>query len=239
MDEDTWRSFEPFRAFTGPSISNATRHRIIDDLLRVRLAARPDLPVVVVGAGFDSRAFRLAGGRWLEVDEPQVFDWKEPRLPAASCPNPLTRLPVDFGAEPLADRLRSFADAGPTAIVLEGVLFYLDTPRIRELLRTLRATFPRGEILCDIMTVDFFDKFGRGVFERIKDLGASFVVPERPLETTFADEGYVETDRISTVRRAAELDALPWHIWLMMYLSSTLRDGYGIRVFQSGQKPKA
>jgi methyltransferase (TIGR00027 family) len=231
MDEEAWRTFEPFRAFIGPNLSNATRHRIIDDLLRTRLGADPNLRVIVVGAGFDSRAFRLTGGRWLEVDEPQVFDWKEPRLPAATCPNELTRLSVDFAAERLADRLRPFADPEPVAIVVEGVLFYLGEPRIRELLRTLRATFPRGEVLCDMMTVDFFNKFSRTIHERIRGLGTSFVLPERPLEMTFADEGYVETDRISTIRRAAQLGSLPWYIRLTMYVSSTLRDGYAIRAF--------
>ena len=59
--------------FTAPNVSNATRHRIIDDLLRDRLADHHDLRVVLIGAGFDSRAFRLKGGRWYEVDEPQVL----------------------------------------------------------------------------------------------------------------------------------------------------------------------
>ena len=83
MDDEAWRAFEPFRQFTAPNVSNATRARIIDDLVRERLAVTPDLRVILIGAGFDSRAFRLKGGRWLEVDEPQVFAWKEPRLPAA------------------------------------------------------------------------------------------------------------------------------------------------------------
>src|SRR6476659_5669333 len=69
MDEDAWRAFEPFRHFTGPNASNATRHRIIDDLLRERLSADRERRIILIGAGFDSRAFRLSGGRWLEVDE--------------------------------------------------------------------------------------------------------------------------------------------------------------------------
>ena len=86
MDDEAWKVFEPFRQFTAPNVSNATRARIIDDLVRERLAATPGLRVILIGAGFDSRAFRLPGGRWLEVDEPAVFAWKEPRLPAAESP---------------------------------------------------------------------------------------------------------------------------------------------------------
>ena len=231
MDDEAWRAFEPFRKFRGPNISNAARHRIIDDLLRERLAANPDLPVVIIGAGFDSRAFRLAGGRWLEVDEPHLFAWKEPRLPATGSPNPLTPLPVDFAAERLADRLRPFTNAGPVTIVIEGVLFYLDEPRIRELLRTMRATFPRGEILCDVMTLEFFKRYSRPVHAKIQELGASFVLPERPLEAVFEDEGYTQTAQISTTGRAAELGQMPWYMNLFTRVSPRFRAGYSVRVF--------
>jgi O-methyltransferase involved in polyketide biosynthesis len=44
---------------------------IIDDLLREELVANPNLTVVIIGAGFDTRAFRLQGGTWIELDEPQ------------------------------------------------------------------------------------------------------------------------------------------------------------------------
>jgi methyltransferase (TIGR00027 family) len=232
MDDEAWRWFEPFRQFTGPNISNATRHRIIDDLLRERLAADPERQVVIIGAGFDSRAFRLRGGRWIEVDEPQVFAWKEPRLPAADCPNPLTRVPVDFETERLADRLRPHADPGRVTIIVEGVLFYLDEPRIRELLRTLRATFPHGEILCDVMTPEFFAKYGRAIFDKIRQMGASYIPPDRPFDQIFTDEDYVETTRVPTMPRALALGKVPWHWRLMVPLLSVLRDGYSIRAFK-------
>lgn len=231
MDEAAWAIFEPFRRLTGPLISNASRARIIDDLLRERLAANPNTRVVLIGAGFDSRAFRLTGGRWLEVDEPQVFAWKEPRLPAAESPNPLTRLAVDFTTERLADRLQPFADAGPVVVVVEGVLMYLDEPRIRELLQTIRATFPRGEILCDVMTVAFFNRFGRGIHEKIQDLGASFALPERPLEQMFADEHFRETRQISIGRHAPALKLMPWPMRLAIRLMTTFETGYTVRAF--------
>ena len=231
MDERAWAIFEPFRQFTGPLISNASRARIIDDLLRERLAANPNTLVVLIGAGFDSRAFRLKGGRWLEVDEPQVFAWKEPRLPAAESPNALTRLPVDFSTERLADRLKPFADAGPVVVVVEGVLMYLDEPRIRELLQTIRATFPRGEILCDVMTPAFFNKFGRGIHEKIQDLGATFALPERPLTEIFAEEHFRETQMISIGRHAPALTLMPWPMRMAVRLMKTFATGYTVRGF--------
>ena len=230
MDQEAWRAFEPFRQFTGPNLSNATRHRIIDDLLRERLAADPNRLVVIIGAGFDSRAFRLRGGRGIEVDEPQVFAWKEPRLPAAECPNPLTRLAVDFAAERLADRLAPFAGSGAVSIVVEGVLFYLGEHRIRELLRTLRAHFPQGEVLCDV-TGFFLDAYSQPI-HTIVELGASFELPAHPIADIFASEGYGQTAQISTTKRAAELGQMPWFMRTLLYVSRRFVDGYSIRVFR-------
>ena len=231
MDDEAWKVFEPFRRLTGPNISNATRHRIIDDLLRDRLADHHDLRRVIVGAGFDSRALRLTGGRWLEVVEPQLFAWKEPRLPAAESPNPLTRIAVDFATERLTDRLSPFADAGPMAVVVEGVLFYLGETRIRELLRTLRALYPQGDVICDVMTREFFEKFSRPIHGKLVELGASFQLPEHPLETIFADERYEQTAHVSVQRRAAELGQMPLLMRLYSRFAPVFINGYSVRVF--------
>jgi methyltransferase (TIGR00027 family) len=235
MDDEAWKLFEPFRSFTGPNISNATRHRIIDDLLRDRLADHHDLRIVIIGAGFDSRAFRLKGGRWYEVDEPQVLAWKEPRLPASESPNPLMRIPVDFAVERLADRLRPLADPGRVAIVVEGVLVYLGESRIRELLQTLRHLFPQGEILCDVMTREFFDKFAKPMHKKLVELGASFALPERPLDAIFADEHYEQITQASIARRAVELGQMPFMLRLVERLVPALRNGYSVRAFAPEQ----
>jgi O-methyltransferase involved in polyketide biosynthesis len=49
------------------------RHRIIDEALRDRFRQRADQRVLLLGAGFDTRAFRLTGGRRLELDQPAVL----------------------------------------------------------------------------------------------------------------------------------------------------------------------
>lgn len=238
MDTDAWRFFEPFRTFTAPNISNATRHRVIDDLLRERLAAHPDRRVVIIGAGFDSRAFRLRGGRWLEVDEPQVLAWKEPRLPQAECPNALLRLPVDFATESLADRLNPLAEP-EAVIVVEGVLMYLGEAKTRELLRTLRALFPAGEILCDVMTREFFTTYSRAIHQVLRGGGAPFDLSGPPMERIFEEEGYRQTAFHSVARRAAELDQWSWPMRIYSGLAAGLRNGYSIRVFapRGGRSP--
>lgn len=232
MDDAAWQTFEPFKKFTGPNVSNAMRHRIIDDLLRERLARNPKRRVVIIGAGFDSRAFRLNGGEWVEIDEPQIFAWKDARLPAAQCPNPLTRVSIDFEHERLADKLAAFADSARVSIVVEGVLFYLPEERTRELLRAIRSRFPNGEILCDIITVEFFNRFGREIFDRIRDLGAALVLPERPIADVFRDEHYRETLQISPALRALETKKMPFLMRLYVRFNPLFHTGYTIRTFE-------
>ena len=109
MNDDGLKILETFKDETGPNTSNVARHRIVDDLLRQELAAHPDLRVVIIGAGFDTRAYRLKGGTWIELDEPQVIAYKNERLPVSDSPNELQRVPIDFSTESLADRLAPFA----------------------------------------------------------------------------------------------------------------------------------
>lgn len=234
MDDEAWRIFAPFRRFKAPNGSNVVRHRMIDELLRARLIARPQLRVALVGAGFDSRAYRLAGGRWIEVDEAPLLAFKEPHLPAAKCPNPLQRIAIDFATEPLAGKLAPFAAQdreSPAVAVVEGVLMYLSEAQIRSLAATLRDLFPDVEILCDVATQLFFERYGRRLHARIRDLGASFTLPDRALEAIFADEGFVQTSSESIPGRAADLGAMPLPSRLAVRLLPSLRDGYTLRTF--------
>src|SRR5688572_18094197 len=99
--EEVWQQFKRYHR---ANASNAARHAIIDEHLKTVLEAQPHSQVNVIGAGFDTRAFRLKGGRWIEVDEPAIFTYKESKLPVARAPNPLTRVPVAFSRESLAER---------------------------------------------------------------------------------------------------------------------------------------
>jgi O-methyltransferase involved in polyketide biosynthesis len=98
--------------------------------------------MVVIGAGFDTRAFRLDGGRWLEVDEPAIISHKDAILPAASAKNPLERVAIEFATESLLARLAPYRDTQRTHMIVEGVFMYLTHPQRRELLGALRELFP-------------------------------------------------------------------------------------------------
>lgn len=80
MDEEARALFEPFASLRMPNATSVTRTRIIDDWLRDRLLADPEQLVVILGAGFDARAFRLPGGRWAEMKSTlSALSWAFPR----------------------------------------------------------------------------------------------------------------------------------------------------------------
>src|SRR6476660_2524946 len=110
MNDEGLAILEQFKNETRPNASNVARHRIIDDLLQQEILHQPDLLVIILGAGFDSRAYRLQGASWVELDEPQVISYKNERLPAANAHNHLQRIPIDFAIESVDDKLGNFSN---------------------------------------------------------------------------------------------------------------------------------
>lgn len=237
MTPEAWALFEPFRPLAAPNASNVARCRIIDDLLRTTLQSHPDAGVVIIGAGFDTRAFRLSGGYWVELDEPALITLKEAQLPARSAPNPLTRVAIEFGRESLETALAPFRQLSNPIVVLEGVLPYLSAAELRELLRVIRSTFPSPTLICDLMTPAFTRRYGGKIGKLLQELGAPFGRLEGDEVELIQGAGFRLTMRESVIGRAAELGMLRIPRWLLSTLLRTLRDGYTIGVFEpaSGQ----
>ena len=96
----------------------------------------------------------------------------------------------------------------------------------------MRSAFPQGEVICDVMTLEFFKAFSQPIHKQIVELGAAFELPAHPIPGVFASEGYTQVAQISTTARAAELGQMPWFMRLMLVFSKQFVDGYSIRVFE-------
>jgi methyltransferase (TIGR00027 family) len=118
------------RRLPGARSSGIARTRLIDDWLgeHVNAGARQ---IVILGAGFDTRAWRLpdlAGLPVFEVDHPATGAEKRLRLTLAGLdPARVTAVALDFDREPLAAALAraGFDAAQRAAVVWEGVTNYL------------------------------------------------------------------------------------------------------------------
>jgi methyltransferase (TIGR00027 family) len=125
------------------------RTRFIDEALE-RAVAGGAAHVVILGAGFDSHAYRcqelLTNVRVFEVDRPATQELKQARVREAlgGPPANLTYVPIDIQHEDLADVLRRHGhdQSQRTFFIMEGVTVYVPEEGVRATLATSRAIRP-------------------------------------------------------------------------------------------------
>ncbi len=108
------------------------RERYIDDYLKARLSEGLD-QVVILGAGFDTRAYRIPGieqTRVFEIDQPATQAVKLERLKKVIVPLPahVTFVPADLNTQQLGEVLRSggYDEQGKTLFIWQGVTYFLN-----------------------------------------------------------------------------------------------------------------
>jgi methyltransferase (TIGR00027 family) len=202
--------FDRFKALDLSNSSIIVRHRIMDDMLRQLLYANHDLNVVTIGAGFDSRPYRLNGGNWFELDEPELIAYKNILLPTDQCSNPLHREPIDFDKEDLVDKLLQLPRSGPVVFVLEGVVIYLSENDIQDLLGELDYEFPRHRLMCDLVSREMVDKYGQTLRQVVTEMGAV----DHP-EAIFVQSGYQAREAVSVMDASVDfgINAVPKFFW--------------------------
>jgi methyltransferase (TIGR00027 family) len=132
------------------------RTRFIDDAL-ARAVLGGAAQVVILGAGFDSHAYRceelLARVPVFEVDRPSTQALKRERVSAAlgGPPVNLTYVAIDFQHQDLGDVLRrhGYDPRRRTFFILEGVTMYLPEDAVRGTLRFVAGHPPGSGIVFD------------------------------------------------------------------------------------------
>ena len=145
------------------------RTRAIDDALRA-FVAEGGAQVVILGAGFDARAVRLADGlrgvRVIEVDHPATQQRKAAELAAAGVTSDATYLAWDFERDDLAalpSRLAALGHdpARPTFTVWEGVTMYLSTDALAATVAAIAAySAPASQLAFNYVRRDLVDRPG-------------------------------------------------------------------------------
>ncbi len=236
MDKRGKKILRRFKYNTFPNSSNVVRHKIIDDFLREKLDTNNNTPVFIIGCGFDSRAYRLPGGNWVELDEPQIINSKNEKLSTNDCPNPLERLSINFAEESITEKLAHHACNEPCIIIIEGVFLYLAEDTIKQLLMDLQKLFPQHQIVCDLMTKRFLNRYGKILQRKFKKMGAVFQYAPYNPDSIFKIKGYKREKTISIVKTAIALKAVPKiPDFLLNTFLETLQNGYAIYIFSFKQ----
>lgn len=137
---------------------------------RIEMAVREALDsgvrqVVILGAGFDTLAWRLHGEFpatiFLELDHPATQDAKRSALPPA--PN-LFYGQVDLSSETLGNALNAcprFSPEQSSVFVAEGLTMYLSVSRVTALMREFsRLAGPAGRVIFTFMEEDASGSIG-------------------------------------------------------------------------------
>lgn len=225
------------RLFAGHHWYVIARTRYFDDFLQQQLAGGAE-QLVVLGAGYDSRAQRFAD----RLGQAAVFEVDHPATSAAKAAkvrqllggarNPVTYVPVDFNVEKLADRLRQsgYQDGRKTVFLWEGVTPYLSAAAVDEVLAFIRSSAAAGSaVLFDYVIQSLLEgrcemRGARNEFEKMSRSAEplTFGIAEGHAAAFLAARGFREVVDVG----AAELQARyfssyperyikPW--WRMVY----------------------
>jgi methyltransferase (TIGR00027 family) len=171
------------------------RTRFIDEALE-RAIASGATQVVILGAGFDSHAYRLqellAHVRVFEVDRPATQAVKKQRVSdvLGGPPANLTYVAVDFQHEDLLHVLprHGYDPAQQTFFILEGVTMYLPEEAVRDTLRFVASHPPGSGIVFDFVYRAMIDMIAQIDMANVPKAAKPFV--ERFLKLT-RDEPWV------------------------------------------------
>lgn len=139
------------------------RKRYIDDKL-IQAIKNGIETVVILGSGFDSRAYRLselASTHIYEVDLPINIQVKERKLIKMfkEVPSHVTLVPIDFNTQKLEDKLllTGYSLEQPTFFVWEGVTQYIPETAVHTIFEFLAKTKPGSQLAFTYIRKDFID----------------------------------------------------------------------------------
>jgi methyltransferase (TIGR00027 family) len=170
-----------------------TRH--FDEVLLAECRAGAE-QLVLLGAGYDSRAFRfreaLRNIRIFEVDHPGTQARKQQLLSRANetVPTNLTFIPVDFTRQSLPDALAAhgFVTDKKTIFLWEGVSYYLPRPVVESVLAFIGTCAVGSSVIFDYATKAYVDGDtsslgGKQVARWLKRIREPFLFGLHPDET--------------------------------------------------------
>jgi methyltransferase (TIGR00027 family) len=187
--------------FSGPDPYLSIRTKFLDDAVLAAVRESSLRQVVILAAGMDARAFRLdwpAGLTLFEVDREEVFQHKEPvleRLGArAHCDRRIVRADIS-GPWTAALAAAGFDAARPAAILVEGLLFYLDKATATAVLDALGMLAGEGSwigmdlINREVLTTPYLT----GYLNKLRELGCPWMFGLNDPEKVLAEYGWHAT----------------------------------------------
>jgi methyltransferase (TIGR00027 family) len=204
-----WLAIE--RRFPGASDTVVSRVRFVDDCL-INCIKDGIEQLVILGAGYDSRAFRfdrLKDIRTFEVDHPNTQALKKKKVISifGHLPNHVVFVPVDFETDPLMPTLykAGYSRSKKTLFIWEGVCKYLTANAVYELLSTVSANSCKGSsIVFEYLFQSMVDRSsGSKLAEKVLDFQARkgepfiFGLPDNNPEHLIVSKGFSQVSNVN------------------------------------------
>ncbi|MCZ6836649.1 MAG: class I SAM-dependent methyltransferase [Planctomycetota bacterium] len=141
--------FSRFERGWKSQIGVAVRDRYIDRLTRAFLERHPESNIINLGAGLDTRCFRIDNGlaHWFDVDLPDAIALRSKFIEQTSRRTFLETSGDDFH---WMDRIRD-TNNRPTLLIAEGVLMFFEERLVHELIKRQSEVFTKGEMIFDLI----------------------------------------------------------------------------------------
>ncbi len=203
------------------SWSYVARTWLVDQIVEREAQQGADM-VINLAAGLDSRPYRMqlpASLRWVEIDLPDMLNYKQEVLAAERPVCALERVPLDLrdtdARRALLHRLGS--EAKRALVISEGLIIYLEPEQAAELARDLSASnFRRWAI--DLASPALLKMLQKTLGGPLAEAGSplKFAPPEGP--AFFASYGWELVEANSLLHTAAKLKRLTFGMRLLSLL---------------------
>ncbi len=205
-----------------PSWAWVARTYLVDQVISKLLAQGLDM-VVNLAAGLDARPYRMdlpSSLKWIEVDLPELLEFKDDILKSETPRCSLERVALDLANAParrdLFDRLGR--DAKNALIITEGLTIYLSSDQVIELAHDLHGPASFQHWVTDLVSPGLLRILQRQLQPKLDQSGASvkFGPKEGPL--FFIPHGWKPADVQGLLKTAARLNRLSFWMRLLAKL---------------------
>ncbi len=198
-----------------PGVHNTTlaRVRYFDDFVRA-LASEGIEQIVILGAGYDSRAYRIeelkGSVKIFEVDNPatQRVKMEKIRELFGGLPGYVVYVPVDLGIDDLGQRLidHGYERSQTALFVMEGLVYYIPPRIVDEILSFIARNSGKGsKILFDYLPESVVDgtctlEAGKNLRLKVEQQGEPFQfgIKEGTVETFLSKHGFSQIRNVTS-----------------------------------------
>jgi len=179
--------------------------------------------VLNLAAGLDTRPYRMelpSTLRWVEVDLPEILDYKEEVLKDLKPRCAVERVQLDL-SNPDARRglfARIGREAANVLVVSEGLLIYLMPDEVCALGRDLAAPSSFRHWIVDIASPGLLEMLKRRIGAHVQQAGAPFLFAPTEGPAFFEACGWNAIEVTSMLKTARKLNRLPFFLRMMAML---------------------